>query len=170
MSENTTTTNNVSTDLEVIGTVGNAAVLDVLREGSSNMISTNRSATWADKVNMFASVQESDDVSAHLGETIWLKDVIAETVHFEAQVDKDGTIIQDASDGARVTLVTADGKSYTASSSVLLKDLGRLFQAAGQPSTWPTPLPIIIKEEGKKPRAYFTVKVDVPAFTAGYKG
>ena len=105
------------------------------------------------KLKLLSALNEAEDVSDHLDETINLVDYVAQVVEF---VDENGEV----SEGIRVIILDSEGKSFAALSDGLLKALQTIISVMGHPSTWDEPLPIkVVRERSRRGFFFYTVKL-----------
>lgn len=125
-----------------------------LASGNLDMYSSFTGNDFDTQVKMFEAVSNSEPISDNLGKVIQLKDVVVQRVEMS---DED---TGEVSEGARVILIDADGSPYHAISQGLLTSLKNLFLMAGEPKTWPAPVPVkVVQKQGKGKNRYFTIQV-----------
>src|SRR5690606_1115300 len=108
---------------------------------------------FATKAKVFDAITNPEPISDHLGETIQLANVVAQSVEV---ADDEGTL----NEAARVILIDADGQAYAGLSDGLLRSIQNLFGILGMPNTWPGPLPVKVTEEkSRKGFKFFTIKL-----------
>ena len=134
--------------------------------GDDSLVFTSIDRTNRDgAIALFNAMSDSESLNEHLGETIMLKDFVAEVIEIEDNVTKEPISV------VRTVLIDDKGTAYHAISDQLVRALRRMFTLTGDPSTWAEPTPIIVTEQrGKGPNRFFQVKIAGPAATATAKG
>lgn len=129
-----------------------------LSKGQLGLFSTITGNSFDDKVALLNALSNSEPVSENLRSTINLANVVIESVDMADETT--GEIKAQP----RIVLIDKDGKAFHAISGPAYRDVKRLLAVMGHPSTWSTPLPIHILQEGQGTRKYFTVKLgEAPA-------
>lgn len=129
-----------------------SSIIASLRSDSGSVFSTFVGDDFETKVSIFDAVTNAEDVADHLGETILLSNVVAQSITIND--DETGNPI----DVVRLVLVAEDGAAYGAISGGIARSLSTLFGILGQPNTWATSLPVKVVQEGTGTRKYFTIK------------
>ena len=97
------------------------------------------SSDMATKKRVYAAVTAAESLKDHLGVKITVVDVLAQVVE---EVKPDGTV----EEYTRITLLAADGKAYSASSTGVLNSLETAFKIFGEPSQWGEGLTFVARE------------------------
>lgn len=135
-----------------------ASQIAAMRQGNIGIYTGVTPASFDDRRALMAAVSGSEPVAENLGKVMNATNVIIQTL--EMADETTGELGQ----VPRITFVTDDGKSYSAISSVLLRDVTLLFAVMGEPSAWPTPVPLVVTKEGTGNRKYFKLEIaDSPA-------
>ena len=126
------------------------ATLDTMRAGRSTVVSTFTDSSWETRTATFDAMTNALPISDNLGTVINLRNWVIQPV--EMPVDE-----KDLSKGTqlapRIILIDEDGSAFAAISSGVLKSLENLVGAFGQPSEWPSSIPVVVTEQ--KSRAGF---------------
>lgn len=136
-----------------------AAQIAAMRSGNIGIYTGVTPTSFGDRVALMKAVSGSEPVAENLNKVMNTVNVIIQTLEMaDEQTGELGQV-------PRLTFVTAEGESYSAISGVLLRDATLLFAVMGEPSTWPTPVPLVITREGTGNRKYFKLEVaeDAPA-------
>ena len=142
-----------STEIAVVsGTVLSNEIAN-MSKGQLGLFSTITGDTFESKAALLNALSNSEPISENLKSTIQLANVVVESV--DMPNEQTGEI----SAQPRIVLIDADGKAFHAISGPAFRDVKRLLAVMGHPTTWPTPLPIHVAQEGTGTRKYFTVKL-----------
>ena len=142
-----------STEIAVVsGTVLSNEIAN-MSKGQLGLFSTITGDTFESKAALLNALSNSEPISENLKSTIQLANVVVESV--DMPNEQTGEI----SAQPRIVLIAADGKAFHAISGPVFRDVKRLLAVMGHPTTWPTPLPIHVAQEGTGTRKYFTVKL-----------
>lgn len=107
------------------------------------------------KKRVYSAVTSAESLKDHLGETITVVDVLAQPIE---DVKQDGTV----EEFTRITLLTADGKAYSASSTGVLNSLDTAFKIFGPPSQWGDGLDFVAREvQSPNNKAWRFVALDI---------
>lgn len=103
------------------------------------------------------AVTTAESLSSHVGETILVEHIVQQSVTAEPTVDEvTGEVRQDKY--IRTVLVgPAGAPSYVAASKGIENSVETILSVLGDPNSWPEPEAFVVKEEGKKPRAFLTL-------------
>lgn len=134
---------------EIVAQDGNSAV--------SSVRSTLRGTDTATRRRVLKAVTNAEALSAHLGETILVEHIVQQRVTSEPVLNEaTGELQQDTY--VRTVLVGPEGHpSYVAASKGIENSIETIIAVLGDPNTWDEPEAFVVKEEGKKPRAFMTL-------------
>ncbi len=125
-----------------------AQAIERLRKNDINIYSSlPASEDTADDI--LDALGNAEKLSDHLGETINLVHVVAE------QRESLNERTSELESYVAVTLIDADGTSYTTGSESVRKEIERVIALKGEPSTWSKPYPCQVTEEGQRPNQWF---------------
>ena len=125
-----------------------------MQENSNSVYSSIQGDSFEDRVAVVAAITDAEPIADHLGQTIWLKDIVAHSVTITD--DETGEV----SVQPRTILIDKDGKAYSAVSGVIVNRLTTIVNVIGQPHTWPSPLPIrVTREKASGARTFFEVRI-----------
>ena len=142
-----------STEIAVVsGTVLSNEIAN-MSKGQLGLFSTITGDTFEAKSALLSALSNSEPISENLKATIQLANVVVESVDMADEAT--GEIKAQP----RIVLIDADGKAFHAISGPAFRDVKRLLAVMGHPTTWPTPLPIHVLQDGTGTRKYFTVKL-----------
>jgi hypothetical protein len=114
-----------------------------LQSGKTDIFSTFQGADFDTQLEVVDAVSNALPLADNLGTIINLANVVVQPI--DMPVDE-----KDPSKGTqkapRIILVDADGTSYAAISTGVLKSLQNFFGLLGYPHTWPRPLPVAASE------------------------
>lgn len=161
MTENTTTTDVVVSES---ATTSQGALLATMKGSASNIMSTISGTDFKSKAMTVAAVQNATPLEDHLGKQILLTNWVGQAVEFDSKDEKEADGSAKRVQAVRSILIDADGKAYSATSTVIPGDLGLLIEAFGEPATWESPVPVKVVRKGKAPRAFYTIEIDLSAF------
>jgi len=144
----------------IVATIDDAATSDSLANELVAMNSGRVAVYSSAKVNDFASgvavidaLTNAVPLDDNIGKTINLVNVVIQPVEMLEQ----STGVLKAQ--PRITLIDADGTSYHVISGVVHKDLKNFFAILGQPSVWPSPLPVQAYKESAKVGKFISLKI-----------
>lgn len=121
--------------------------------GDVGVYSTFKGEDFDTRKKVLAALTDTAPVSDHLGKTIKLANVIAQSV----EVADDNGVLNES---VRVVLVDEAGASYAALSDGLFRSIRNIFGILGEPHQWPGPLPVkVVEEKSRKGFRFFTIKV-----------
>ena len=130
--------------------------LDSLRSGKSRMVCTIPNDTPANKLAILKALSNSVPVQDNLGRTLTIKDVIVQPVELERE--ENGVKTGVFAEQPRITFVTADDKSFNATSATLLREVDTLFAVFGDGSgRLIEPVDVWFAKEGSGTRRYLTL-------------
>lgn len=116
-------------------------------------MSTIKAQTFEERVNVLNIMGASEPIKENLNKVIQLANIIVQPVEMaDQETGEFGEV-------PRVTLVTADGKSYHGTSGPLYRSLMDILFIMGDASAWATPLPVKITMGGSGTRQFFDLKV-----------
>ena len=134
----------------------NKQTVDSITQGGG-FYSSLRTETRAEKMAYLKAVNNSENLKdavkgARDGLELKIVDVVLQEVEI---ADEAGNI----SDNIRITLVTADGTAYHATSKGIAQSLKQSFGVFGTPDTWDEPLEVTaLEEKGRNGFYYLTLK------------
>lgn len=136
-----------------------SAQIAAMRSGNIGIYTGVQPVSFSDRVSMMKAVSGSEPVAENLNKVMNAVNIIIQTL--EMADETTGELGQ----VPRITIVTDEGKSFSAISSVLLRDVTLLFAVMGEPRDWPGAVPMVITREGTGNRKYFKLEVldEVPA-------
>ena len=124
-----------------------------MSKGQLGLFTTITGDSFEDKAAIMNALSNSEPLSENLKATIQLANVVVESV--DMANEQTGEIAAQP----RIVLIDANGNAFHAISGPAFRDVKRLLAIMGHPSSWPTPLPIHVAQEGTGTRKYFTVKL-----------
>ena len=125
-----------------------------MQENSTSVYSSIQGDSFEDRVAVVAAITDAEPLADHLGQTIWLKDIVAHSVTITDEETGEVSV------QPRTILIDKDGKAYSAVSGVIVNRLTTIVNVIGQPHTWPSPLPIrVTREKGSGARTFFEVRI-----------
>ena len=135
-----------------------ASQITAMRTGNIDIYTGVKPVSFADRVAMMKAVSGSAPVAENLNQVFNVVNIIIQSLEMaDEQTGEMGQV-------PRITFVTADNKSFSAISGVLLRDVKLLLAVMGEPENWGGPVPISITREGTGSRKYFVLEVlDTPA-------
>lgn len=139
----------ISTDVAVVRDVSHE--MQALNGQRSDIVSTFETATNEQKMALFAAISDAEQLSDHLNRPIAMTGFVASVVEF---ADENGEM----QEGIRMVIVDKDGKGYGSMSQGINRAIKQIVGIFGDPQTWDSPKVFKAVEEGKKPRAYLTLK------------
>ena len=122
-----------------------------LGHGISSVYSSIEATDFESRLKTASAVSDSKPLREHLGEVIELANVVIQVIPMENEDTKE------LEDVTRVILIDKDGNSFHAISSVIFKDVQNLIGILGKPSSWPEPVSVAAKEDGKGRRRFMTL-------------
>lgn len=149
MKGKTAMSENTNTDLAVVADADKA--LAGLSGKRQEFVTTLDTSTDEGQAMLYGAVSEALPLADHLGATIELVGYTAQIVEFN---NEDG----EKQEGIRLILTDASGTSFSCMSDGIMKAIKTLVGVYGAPSDWTSPKRVKAVEEGKKPRAYLTLK------------
>jgi hypothetical protein len=116
-------------------------------------LSTIPAQTFEERVAVLNIMGASEPIADNLKKVIQLTNIIVQPVEMaDSETGEFGEV-------PRVTIVDKDGKSFHGTSGPLHRALMDIMFIMGHPSTWNSPLPVVVTREGSGTRQYFNVKV-----------
>lgn len=107
---------------------------------------------------VYNAVNNAEQISDHLGEEFLLSNIIQQPTQSEVVDDKTGEV--SIEEYTRTTLITPDGKAYSAGSDGIAGSVDNLLAAFGEPSTWEEPLTVkVIERKSANKRTFFSIEV-----------
>lgn len=152
---NATTDIAVSDDVVLSAAADAGALLDSLRAGNNTIVSTIEGDDFESKLAVYDAVTNALPVSENLNKRILLTNMVAQVIEINDEETGEPVSV------ARLVLIDADGTAYAAISTGLVRSMQTLLGVIGQPSTWTSPVPVKITQEGQGTRKYFTIKLDL---------
>jgi hypothetical protein len=130
-----------------------AGAIAGLNDANSSFYSSIKGTDWAARKAIAGAITTSTPIATVLGKTINLVNIIVQMVQI---ADRETAEVNDA---PRVILIDADGTAYHATSAGLLSAIRNILATMGEPSDWPEPLPIVVKEErGRNNYRFMTIQ------------
>jgi hypothetical protein len=137
----------------VVSVDGAAKTIDSLSGARANVVSSFEGSDFETLIKVASVVGNAEPISDHLGETINLRNYVAQATEVES-LSKPGTM--DAV--VRIVLVDDELNAYAAISVGIAKSLENLVGIVGKPATWQGPIPIkVVSKKGKRGN-YYTVQ------------
>lgn len=103
---------------------------------------------------VYNAVNNAELVSDHLGEEFLLSNIIQQPTE---------TLNEDTGEVdtyTRTTLISPDGKAYSAGSDGIAGSVDNIISAFGEPSTWAEPLTVkVIERKSQNKRTFFSIEV-----------
>ena len=140
---------NINTDLAIVADADKA--LAGLTGKRQEFMTTFDTSTNEGQDALFMAMTDSVALSDHLGVPFDLVGYSAQIVEFN---NEEGV----KQEGIRMILTAADGTSFSTMSDGVTKAVKTLVGVYGDPSGWAKAKRVKAVEEGKKPRAYLTLK------------
>lgn len=140
----------ISTDVAVVKDADKQ--MAALAGKRDEFMTTLDTSTDAGKAALYNALSDAEALSDHLNVPIEFAGYSAQIVEF---ADEDGVL----QEGMRIIITSSNGKSYASMSNGIVKALKNIVAVFGDPSSWDSPKTVRAVEEGKKPRAYYTLKL-----------
>lgn len=157
MSEQTTTNTELATIVDM-SAPGIGKEIAGIADGSGNAFySSLAGADFETALKVAEAESNAVSLSDHLNETINLENVIIQEVTLNDVDEKTGEI-KGTTQAPRVTLIDADGTSYSATSVGVFSSVRQALQRLGEPANWPNPIPVHFIQAGVAPRKYMTMR------------
>lgn len=103
---------------------------------------------------VYNAVNNAEQVSDHLGEEFLLSNIIQQPT--ESLNEETGEVEV----YTRTTLITPDGKAFSAGSDGIAGSVDNLIAAFGEPSEWAEPLRVkVIERKSRNKRTFFSIEV-----------
>jgi hypothetical protein len=153
-----------NTGAEIVPAQSGSEVRDAiqaLNEGRSSVFSSITGTDFASKLAVLNATTNSKALAENLGKTIAVENIVVQFVKLN-DVENPGQFVE----APRTILIDADGTAYHAISKGLFQSVENLIGIAGQPGSWPFPLPVVASREGEGARKYFTLRPDEKAYKA----
>ena len=131
---------------------------DIVARDFGNDVKNSSFAPWAsfeantveEKQKLYTAISDSKKVADIVDQYFNLKDVAIETVEM---VNEETGIVENQ---PRITLMTDKGESYSCISSVVFRDLQKIFTLFGYPSNWDKPLKVkVVEPRSNNNRRFF---------------
>lgn len=140
-------------ELQIVSTDGLRTAIQDLNVGNIGVFSTLQGSGFEVQLETFSAIQDAVPLVDNLGKTINLVNVIVQPVEL---VDEETGEVKPQ---PRITLIDADGTSYSATSNPLFRSIQLLLGMVGRDtSKWANPVKIHVLREGPTKRAYFVLK------------
>lgn len=141
-----------TTDLAVVSSTADADKAMAGLSGSRQkfMTTLDRSSDEG-QLALYNAMTEALPLTDHLNTAIDLVGYTAQIVEFNNEE-------KEKQEGIRLILTDANGVSFSCMSDGIMKSIETLVGVYGDPSSWKSPKRVKAVEEGKKPRAYLTLK------------
>ena len=110
-------------------------------------------ADFATRLQILKLVNEAAPIDEHLGEVFELRDVVVQAV------DTFDEVTGEPSSYERVILIAHDDRAYVGASKGLMNAIRTAFRIIGEPSDWPSPIPVTVTREGPRGRQYFVLNL-----------
>lgn len=123
-----------------------------LASGKAAVFSTLIGDDFDTKLALLEAVTDSQAIADNLNKPLRIVNVVIQAV--ELADDVTGEL----SEVPRTILIAEDGTAYHAISMGVFRAVETILGVLGHPSTWPSPINIEVKREGKAPRAYYTIR------------
>ena len=125
----------------------------------SNVISTLTGNDMDTRRRVFRAVTAAEPLSSQVGKVIQVEHIVQQEVISSPETDPvTGEITQDRY--IRTILVGPEGQpSYVAASKGIENSVKSIIDILGNPARWDAPEAFLVKEEGKKPRAFLTLEL-----------
>ena len=141
----------------VIPTVSTAATVDSqlsgLTGGRNTFATSIDRSTDEGQFTLLNALSDAEQVADHLGETLTLKDYIAQIVEYE------DTATGEVMEGIRIIIVDDKGVAYSALSTGFYRSMMNILNVKGNPNTWDKPLPIRVDEVKGKRGKYYSIRL-----------
>lgn len=103
---------------------------------------------------VYNAVNNAEQISDHLNTPFLLANIIQQPAE---SVDDETA---EVSEYTRTTLITPDGKAYSAGSDGIAGSVDNLIAAFGEPHTWAEPLNVqVIERKSQNKRTFFSIEV-----------
>ena len=137
---------------EIVSSAGTVeSAIEAMKSGNK-VYSSLKGDDFATRKTVMGAMTNATKIADVLGKKIVLTDFIIQTV--DIADDNTGEMVE----APRVILVDESGKAYDAISTALMGSLRDLVGVLGEPSSWPEPLPIVVKEErSRRGFKFFTI-------------
>ena len=128
--------------------------LTLFNQGQTDMISSIVGDDFESKKKVLAATQNAEPLSDHLGKSIEIVHYVVERVEMvNEQTGEVGPAI-------RTTLITKDGKAFSATSEGGARSIQQITAVLGSPNDWPEPVKVIPTEvKSRKGFKFFTLKL-----------
>lgn len=103
---------------------------------------------------VYNAVNNAEQISDHLNTPFLLSNIIQQPT--ESLNEETGVV----EEYTRTTLITPEGKAYSAGSDGIAGSVDNLIAAFGEPSEWSEPLSVqVIERKSKNKRTFFSIEV-----------
>ena len=119
-------------------------------------------ANFADKVKLNNAIADSVAIIDHLDTWFVLRDIVIQEVELtdddaDATPDNSPTV----SNVLMTVLVADDGTAYRVFSGGVFRDLQRILNLLGEPSTWDMPVAVKVVESRSGKNRYYNLRADL---------
>ena len=122
--------------------------------GGRNTFDTSIDKTTEEgQFTLLNALSDSEQIADHLGETLMLKDYIAQIVEYE------DTATGELMEGIRIIIVDDKGVGYSALSTGFYRSMMNILNVKGSPRSWAKPLPIRVDEVKGKRGKYYSIRL-----------
>lgn len=131
-----------------------AAAIAGLNDSSAAFYTTIKGTDFDARKLIAAAQTKSKPLADSLNQEIALTNFIVQSVSLQ---DENTGEIQEV---PRVTLISADGEAFHATSTGLLSALRNIIATLGEPHTWPEALPVkVVEQRGRKGFRFMTIEL-----------
>lgn len=124
----------------------------------NGLISTLSGDDMETRRRVFKAVTGAEALSDHVGETILVEHIVQQGVTTQETDEVTGEVV--LNHFIRTVLIGPAGKpSYAAASKGIANSVETIIQVLGNPARWDEPEAFVVKELGKKPRAFLTLEL-----------
>lgn len=122
-----------------------------LNAPGSGIFTTFTDDSFETKLATFSALNDADQLADHLGKTIKLTNIVAQSVMFKNEAGE-------MERGTRTVLIDEDGKAYAGMSQGLYTSVQNILAILGHPSTWPGPFSMkVVNKQGRNGFKFFTI-------------
>lgn len=128
-----------------------------INQGSAAFYSSIKGDDMDSKLAVASALSNAESLSDNLNQHLAVKDIIVQHVEL---VNEKGQL----ESAPRITIITADGKAYSATSIGVFSAVKQLLGVVGEPETWTKPIDMFaVSEKGNNGYKYTTLKYGKPA-------
>lgn len=129
-----------------------------INQGSAAFYSSIKGDDMDSKLAVASALSNAESLSDNLNKHLAVKDLIVQ--HVELVNEQTGKL----ESAPRITIITADGAAYSATSIGVFSAVKQLLGVVGEPETWTKPIDMFaVSEKGNNGYKYTTLKYGKPA-------